>query len=313
MIILFYAVLVAGAIVGIVGSTTFGRNTRVSSIYQGLSENLVKGTPAEELAKSYFWILYPFVVAIAIYFPVYYFFDTELSYRAWQLVPIFWFLVFLWLILLGRLSLVNVANYLKAISSIALAAIYLQRIFKIGPSRILPDDSDVVFQFWILAVTYSFIAINRFSDTEDLRTQRRKKYYEKKCLKFCEKFAAQLKSCNAIEKTLILSILVKENFERPKVIRVFEKIFRSKTTGIAQVQGNYSDKESVVKCASIVKDSVAEFYSDDQNEGITGSLLTDFVSIRYNGDRQYSEDLWEIYLVISETVCWQEKKARSDE
>jgi hypothetical protein len=294
---LFYFLVIISPVAGIALSTYFGNLKKLSNEYHGFSQGEISGTTTEKLTKVISWILYPHVLAVMLYLFSYYVLSITISVNSWLLVPAFWFELIFWFLMLGRIKLIAIQLFLiQSSASIGFAYIFLRRIFILGPNRIVPDDSDIVFQFWSVIFIYLILAGLKLSDTKELVDVRRNGYYKKKAKKFDEKFDEELGSVEAREmRNFILAILVKENFERPKIIRIFEK-FKGKTTGIAQFEGKHNDKESIVLCIAKILELKAQ-YDKENHEGEYNPWYQT-VAMGYNHDWTYAEDITNIFYDI---------------
>lgn len=296
--IIHISLIILIPIFGFIFSTFLGKLKKISNQYQGFTQGNVEGTITEKLTKVISWILYPQLLAIFLYLFSYYVFSKEVSLSAWVLVPVFWVELLIWIIVLGRLKLVSVGLFsLQMITSVGLSIVFLKRIFIIGPKRIIPDDSDIVFQFWILVLIYLVLTSIKINEDKKSEESRNKSYYKNKAQKFNKKYSDQLKKQDKEIKDVVIAILIKENFERPKIFRIFEKRF-GETTGIAQVKGKFSDNESVVECIKIIKKRKS---TCDKSEYIPGAMSWyEQALYDYNYDVDYVNSVLEILYVVTE-------------
>lgn len=310
--IVFYALIIAIPACGIALSTYFGNLNKISAQYHGFSQGEIAGTATEKLTKVISWILYPHVLSIALYLLSYYALSDSIAAKSWFLVPIFWFELIIWFTVLGRIKLVAIQLFLiQSAASIGFAFIFLRRIYILGPNRILPDDSDIIFQFWLVIFVYLILAGLKLSDTKDIVDVRRNEYYKKKAKKFDQKFDSELKKAGTREiRNFVLAILVKENFERPKIIRVLEK-FKGNTTGVAQVEGKRNDRQSVALCVEKVLELKDAYDSEDHADDFNPWYQT--VAMGYNYDWQYAEDVVNILYVIERIDFTQSNQTKSEE
>ncbi|WP_447441602.1 hypothetical protein [Streptococcus azizii] len=126
----------------------------------------------------------------------------------------------------------NLFIFLIGMTSSILNYYLSKTIFSGNLADLEPNASNTSWQLYSLGFLFLVSLIQISYNNEDYLLKR-KKYINKKINLYQRKY----KLINNLEKDLkclILAVLIKEDFERPPVIRVFEVIFNTKTRYIAQ-------------------------------------------------------------------------------
>ncbi|MBF0775405.1 hypothetical protein BVE84_06830 [Streptococcus azizii] len=202
--------------------------------YQGFTTRFFNNRDSKiSINTIIFWILLiPFYSIFMYIFLVFLLKDIDFSF-IWVISPSFWLMFFIWIILLNRISLVNnLFIFLIGMTSSILNYYLSKTIFSGNLADLEPNASNTSWQLYSLGFLFLVSLIQISYNNEDYLLKR-KKYINKKINLYQRKY----KLINNLEKDLkclILAVLIKEDFERPPVIRVFEVIFNTKTRYIAQ-------------------------------------------------------------------------------
>jgi len=120
-------------------------------------------------------------------------------------------------------------------------------------TSLLPDPANVISELWVLMGLYLFYALNQIRLGEDQNIQRKHKHLISKASQYLIKYDDLISTQTSNEKlkTLILAVMVYENFNRPRVARVLEnfcgKIGLARSFGLMQVTSAHplTDRQSV--------------------------------------------------------------------
>ena len=136
-----------------------------------------------------------------------------------------------------------------ALLSIFITFIFSWLFYRQGIEVLLPQNSiwfwTIVFTFLISSFWYKHTSVI----AED-SAKRVENYTKTKLAEFQKKYTKNLANLSDCQKKVLLAILIVENYNRPKFIRVFERLLSfvglAKTTGLAQIsQRGLSDYDSV--------------------------------------------------------------------
>ncbi|MDY5635473.1 MAG: hypothetical protein SPF57_03900 [Streptococcus orisratti] len=208
--------------------------------------------------------------------------------KLWLISLVFWLVEYCFIILLNRQRLVNkIFIFSIAISSLMLNYYLSVIAFTGNIVDILPNASNTTFQLYLILGMFIVSAI-QVTYENDNYTLKRNKFILRKFDSYLSKFDILLKLDRQLL-YLVSSILLIEDFERPKVIRFFEKIIKSSTRNIAQ-NDSLNDYHSVF----ILTQNMQKLYNDY-------SELENWIykiAYEYNHSEQYAFDVVEIYYTL---------------
>ena len=196
--------------------------------------------------------------------------------------------------MLGRRKLVN--HLFISIIAIASTVLnwYIARIAFTGDvDDILPDSSNTAFQFY-LAIGVSLISIIQVIYERDNYILRRKRFISEKIQSYLSKY----KILYSLEGDLgllylSLAILVLEDFERPKIVRVMENKLKAKTRNIAQ-NDSIDDVHSVFILVKQLQDLASRSKEGDKRKKL------EFIIKEINYSNQYVSNVMELFNIISQ-------------
>lgn len=172
-------------------------------------------------------------------------------------------------------------------------------------TSLLPDRANVMSELWVLMGLYLFYALNQIRIGEDRSIQRKHKHLVSKARKYVEEYddLVSTHTDNDKLKSLILSVMIYENFNRPRVARVLENLVGkfgiSSSFGLMQVTSAHplTDRESVDLG---VKKLVTAW---EREKLVHHSYSADYCTARevikdYNADDDYISEVQNIAEVI---------------
>ncbi|SDP01461.1 hypothetical protein SAMN05216347_10464 [Streptococcus equinus] len=208
--------------------------------------------------------------------------------KLWLISLFFWLGEYLLVILLGRRKLVNgIFIFAIAISSLMLNYYLSVIAFTGNIGDILPNASNTTFQLYLILGMFIVSAI-QVTYENDNYTLKRNEFILRKFDSYLSKFDILLKLDDSLL-YLVSSILLVEDFERPKVIRIFERIVNSSTRNIAQ-NDSLNDYHSVF----LLTQNIQELYN---NHSELGDWIYE-IAYEYNHSEQYAHDVEEIYYTL---------------
>lgn len=266
--------------------------------YQGFTTRFFTPNESGEISKDsiIFWILVSPVFSLLSYLfilVVNSVFGYELiTYKnLWLISLFFWMLDYIIILFLDRKDLVNqLFIFIIAISSVIFNIYFSFIAFTGNFNDILPDSSDILFQFYSLIILF-FISWAKLTYERNDYSAKRDKYIFSRSQKFLSKFTI----LNNLEEKflyLVLSILIIENFERPYLIRKCENLRKTKTRNIAQ-NNSQSDWHSVYLLIKELFDYM-EVLGISDIKNLTDKNILD-IAYKYNNSKKYSDNVLYIY------------------
>lgn len=194
----------------------------------------------------------------------------RLSQNSYMVVVYYWVIRTIFRICTGRIKLTNLYTYFTcAIISVGLTYWIYSVTSEI--KSILPNPHTLIDEMWILIILFFYNAFNKLSFPNNHARNKENLYIKSKYRKFKEKYneLIQSKCHNDFYEAVTYSIMIYEDFNRPKIVRLFEKIHfyitkKSHTLGIMQVRTNkmIDDKTSIILAIKIIKTATMTYKKD---------------------------------------------------
>ena len=268
--------------------------------YQGFSTRFFSSSSGDKISTNsiIFWIfISPFFSILGYVCSLFLnsaFKTCHVSYNyLWTISLVFWIVIYLIILILGRRKLVNhLFILIIAIASIVLNW-YIARIaFTGNVNDISPDSSNTAFQFY-LAIGLSLISIVQVIYESENYNLKRTRFIREKIQKYLREYKVIYSLKGNIELLyLSLAILVLEDFERPKFIRIIENILRTKTRNIAQ-NDSIDDIDSVSILVKQLQDLAVSSKEKDKIKKLR------FIIKEINCSDQYITNVMELFNTIS--------------
>lgn len=166
-------------------------------------------------------------------------------------------------LLTDRWRLLNWGKQLFYWFSIMILSYYTYEKIIIAKTNLLPDFSNLANELWIIIIVFVYNIFNKIEISSERTIKRKENYLESKFTKFKREYGGIINSLNNRRLiALAYSILIYENFNRPYIIRILERILFSlngkpRTLGIMQVRTDkyITDRKSVSLGVDILKNS----------------------------------------------------------
>ncbi|WP_373760246.1 hypothetical protein, partial [Streptococcus ferus] len=215
--------------------------------------------------------------------------DGEFSY-IWLISPLFWLAVLIWIILLNRIYLVNKLFIFLIGFTSSILNYYISKVMFTGDlTDIEPNASNLSWQLYTFIFLFLASLIQIVYNNENYSLKRRN-YIKHKVTLYQRKYKL-INNLEGDSKCLVLAILIKEDFERPPILRFFEIIFKRTTRYIAQ-NNSQSDWHSVyILIKNVIK--YKQIYFENYPMEKTRNILREI-----NNSNDYIEDVCNIYYTI---------------
>jgi|GEM_PF-1552229 hypothetical protein len=293
----FFLIVVVVILECIMLKSFFSKNLKE---YQGFSTRFFSSSSGGKISTNsiIFWIfISPFFSILGYVCSLFLnsaFKTCHVSYNyLWTISLVFWIVIYLMILILGRRKLVNhLFILIIAIASIVLNW-YIARIaFTGNVNDISPDSSNTAFQFY-LAIGLSLISIVQVIYESENYNLKRTRFIREKIQKYLREYKVIYSLKGNIELLyLSLAILVLEDFERPKFIRIIENILRTKTRNIAQ-NDSIDDIDSVSILVKQLQDLAVSSKEKDKIKKLR------FIIKEINCSDQYVTNIMELFDTVS--------------
>jgi hypothetical protein len=161
-----------------------------------------------------------------------------------------WYFIFQLTLLftLQRWSLVNKSKFIlfHAIS-IALSYYLYVSLLTGGIDKLLPDEANLRTDIWLVIIAFFYGIFKNVQENNKTFVKRKESYIAERAHKFRTKYQDTLKKYDLRFQNILLAIMIYEDFNRPKIVRYYEKMTHAKTQGIMQTNDTKTDTESIEK------------------------------------------------------------------
>ena len=231
---------------------------------------------------------------------------NSLIYCIYWLVIDYWILRFLFVVVRGRLYLLNWKEQIVYwISSIGLAFAVYSLFDKVD---LLPSSTSMIEELWLVIILFIYSVLNKISPSQKRIAKRIDTYIEKKYCRFHSKYEYLLGGTSDFQKAILYSIMIYEDFNRPKVARLSERVLyrhsnKKHTYGIMQIMSDHiiSDEDSIVLAKQRIESDAQCVYKNSLAKGTnySGSYVAELIAQRYNpGDPLYGKRVAEVFSVV---------------
>ncbi len=179
-------------------------------------------------------------------------------------------------------------------------------------TNILPDFTTIANELWIIILIFAFQITNNIRFSEDGAYKRKNNYLKSRFTYFKSLYGNTIKELtkNEVLEAIVFAIIIYEDFNRPKAIRIFENIKqyitkKPHTLGVMQVKSDkiISDLESV----KIGTKKIVKAYKNHSKKIIKDNIefyeIYAFYAIieDYNGGLNYQSEVVELISIIKES------------
>lgn len=183
--------------------------------------------------------------------------------------------------------------------------------------EILPSPGALLEQFWILVILFLYSVFNNVRLSNAKSQQRKDEYIDRHYAKFASKYNDLIVDFfhNNIYEALTYSIMINEDFNRPKVVRAFEYISfwltgKEHSLGIMQFKTTkyINDLQSLelamhkIKLDSIKMVQNENYYIDGKYQEWKESSTVREVALKYNHDLNYAYEVQVVFDYLRDTV-----------
>ncbi len=266
----------------------------------------------EELALNFLIRVLPTIVYLVIVSSILYYFGYDKYVQNIFLVNLYYIIFrLLFNLLTNRRLLINwYRQFLYWISIIGISYLIYDKIIKVK-ANIFPDFTTVANELWIIIIVFIFHVINNIRLSQEKSLNRKQKYIKSRFNYFKKLYGKFIKETmkNEILEVIVYSILIYEDFNRPKIARIIENIKhrltkKPHTLGVMQVSSNkiISDLESVKLGTQIIINAYHEYIAnlEKNKEHFYEYRAQCEIISNYNGGSSYQDEVQELISTIKE-------------
>lgn len=270
------------------------------SLHKGYASMITAYSAGNLSFNLLFRVLYMPIAISLISIGLFYFGKSYLTEGIWMIAV--WYFLIQTMLAYKKIRFTNLRWFIvTAIGSIGLSYLFYVHGIQQGITALLPQSGDLTTELWII-ITIFFYDLLKNRDVS-MSDDDENKRYEDKYLALKSKYTSILKTDFRISKLLndlLFSIMIFEDFNRPKPFRVAERMLFGlgivKTTGIMQVTSPkpLDDFESVIAAQDIILD-LHRKHNNESEHSMIGAVLVD-----YNPDAYYREEVRNIYYRVAQ-------------
>lgn len=224
------------------------------------------------------------------------------------LVSVYYFLLrVLYIILFSRFYLVKWPKVIFQSIVGIIAAFWAYKELVVPGKPLIPDMTTIGNELWIIIAAFIYTAVNGIETSSAPSARRKNRYISIRYDEFRKLYGNLI--CNNLPNKLleltIFSIMIYEDFNRPKFLRFLERtVFShiSKSTGLMQISTDFvlSDHDSVKLAISKLSESYAkESIIKKDNEPY---FIIKRVISSYNKDADYISDILSVMEIVAKRI-----------
>lgn len=230
----------------------------------------------------------------------------------------------------NRVLLINWIRVIITDAAIITLAYLVYSKIIVTKQNLIPDFSTFAEELWIIIAIFIYQVLNKVELSRNATINRKNNYINKRFLKFKSEYHSIIaKQINNDKlRAVVYSIMIYEDFNRPKIIRFIENIAQKisskpRSLGIMQVttNKNINDYESVVlaikkinshyyQIPEIIKEKRknSRYYSLNDNEELRDWEIEREILKNYNPDDDYIDEVSDLIEIISSKLKCEDSK-----
>ena len=228
----------------------------------------------------------------------------DLVLQIYWVAPIYFGIRIIYIVVWNVGGLVNwTAISVRAALGSALAYwAYIALILPKAP--IMPDVSTIANELWLLMILFIYSIFNSMEYVNRGQIRRKNEYIKANYRRMKDRFGDIIEHVNVSKEVRFATygILLMENFNRPPVLRMAERImspFREVTSGVMQVRSpvSLSDEASVRQGVERLQEA-----DSSMNADLTGRERIRALLVAHNKDDDYAIDVLDILEILAKRV-----------
>jgi hypothetical protein len=258
-----------------------------------------------------FKIVTPILVTIAIGIIFHTTGHQRFNHHLWLSLVLSWIVRLIYIVLWQKHSLMNMGIFIAQFAVSSLIGIWLYYKLITNPLLMFPSRDNMVSQIWLIVILFLYKSFEDLKLGDDSSAARKHNYILKSYSGFKREFDQEIQRLVSDEITalLVYSIMIVENFNRPKIARVIELLtspfHKSGTYGIMQVKSSsyLSDSNSVIAGAEIIvslnekvkSPTDTERPSWSKDDGYHLNQIIHRTAWLYNNSDSYADEVLEVF------------------
>jgi hypothetical protein len=182
--------------------------------------------------------------------------------------------------------------------SVALTYYVYSTLIKNGLKHLLPDEANLRTEVWLIVALFLYGIFREIKGNHDRYERRQAAWAQAHARTFSKKYRTILANYPILFQEVLLALMIYEDFNRPKMTRLVERIINARTQTIMQVRGAHTDEEGIRATAVSMESGFPAF-----EIGIAGKKydfqqpLSEMISVHNADDPNYS---WRVIQIFSD-------------
>lgn len=187
--------------------------------------------------------------------------------------------------------------------SIVLTYYMYTMLIRRGLSHLLPDEANLRTEMWLIVALFLYGILSKIKGNQERYRRRNKAWALAHAKRFGKKYRAVLSNYPVPIQEVLLALMIYEDFNRPRVTRIIERISNASTQTIMQVQGARTDEDGIRSTAESMESHFPTFLA-----AVPGGVrsyydaLSAMVSVHNSGDYEYSSRISQIFTDIHDAL-----------
>ena len=183
--------------------------------------------------------------------------------------------------------------------SVALTYYVYSTLIRHGLTLLLPDEANLRTEVWLIVALFLYGVFREIKGNQAKYRHRQAAWAQAHARTFSKKYYPVLSNYPILFQEVLLALMIYEDFNRPKVTRLIERIINARTQTIMQVRGAHTDEEGIRFTAASMESSFPALLV-----GIAGKEydfyqpLSAMISVHNADDPEYSSRVIQIFTDI---------------
>lgn len=235
------------------------------------------------------------------------YFDKSYTSNIYLISVYYFFIRLSYILLFGKFYLVRWSKVIFQSLVGVIIAFWAYKELVVPGKPLIPDMTTIGNELWVVIAVFIYTAVNGIETSSAPSARRKNRYIAIRYDEFRKLYGALIydKFPNKLIELTIFSIMIYEDYNRPKLVRFFERtVFShiSKSTGLMQISSGstLSDYESVELAISQISESYKK--ESSLKKGEDPYYIIRRVIINYNKDADYVSDVLSVMEVMAKRI-----------
>ena len=170
-----------------------------------------------------------------------------------------------------------------------------------GIEHLLPDEAGLRTEVWLIVILFLYGIFREIRGNQAKYERRQATWARAHARNFSRRYSATLSEYPVLLQEALLSVMVYEDFNRPKAARLLERVSRAQTQTIMQVQGARTDEEGIRMTASSLEfgyPALQLAIDQGKKQWDLYPALTQMVRVHNSNDPDYEYRVAQVFVDI---------------